>query len=249
MIVLNILLSSSKYMKRFPNRLLDLPEDVLILIYKYVFKECAKQIDNNNARSLCDFYDILRSSKLCYCINTGRYDDDGDGEGWGYGSGNCYDRDNTDNIYLYRKNYIKEDSRLSKIKYIEYPISFIPADFGYIRTIIEEFAAIIYNDDIEDRNLMKLHRCRSGIYNLEYTQRSFRIYVDKNKLRCRVDLEKAIIMGYELIYYSLKLIEYMELNPYDDSDDIYRLFEYVKKRNLLLGYIIPNNIVAVELGG
>lgn len=227
-------------MKRFPNRLLDLPEDVLILIYKYVFKECAKQIDNNNARSLCDFYDILRSSKLCYCINTGRYDD---GEGWGYGSGNCYDRDNTDNIYLYRKNYIKEDSRLSKIKYIEYPISFIPADFGYIRTIIEEFAAIIYNDDIEDRNLMKLHRSRSGIYNLEYIQKSFRIYVDKNKLRCRVDLEKAIIMGYELIYYSL------ELNPYDDSDDIYRLFEYVKKRNLLLGYIIPNNVVAVELGG
>lgn len=228
-------------MKKSPNRLLDLPEDVLILIYKYVFKECAKQIDNNNARSLCDFYDILRSSKLCYCINTGRYGDDG--EGWGYGSGNCYDRDNTDNIYLYRKNYIKEDSRLSKIKYIEYPISFIPADFGYIRTIIEEFAAIIYNDDIEDRNLMKLHRSRSGIYNLEYTQMSFRIYVDKNKLRCRVDLEKAIIMGYELIYYSL------ELNPYDDSDDIYRLFEYVKKRNLLLGYIIPNNVVAVELGG
>lgn len=228
-------------MKRFPNRLLDLPEDVLILIYKYVFKECAKQIDNNNARSLCDFYDILKSSKLCYCINTGRYGDDG--EGWGYGSGNCYDRDNTDNIYLYRKNYIKEDSRLSKIKYIEYPISFIPADFGYIRTIIEEFAAIIYNDDIEDRNLMRLHRSRSGIYNLEYTQMSFRIYVDKNKLRCRVDLEKAIIMGYELIYYSL------ELNPYDDSDDIYRLFEYVKKRNLLLGYIIPNNVVAVELGG
>ena len=241
MIVLNILLSSSKYMKRFPNRLLDLPEDVLILIYKYVFKECAKQIDNNNARSLCDFYDILRSSKLCYCINTGRYGDDG--EGLGYGSGNCYDRDNTDNIYLYRKNYIKEDSRLSKIKYIEYPISFIPADFGYIRKIIEEFAAIIYNDDIEDRNLMRLHRSRSGIYNLEYIQRSFRIYVDKNKLRCRVDLEKAIIMGYELIYYSLKL------NPYDDSDDIYRLFEYVKKRNLLLGYIIPNNVVAVELGG
>lgn len=228
-------------MKRFPNRLLDLPEDVLILIYKYVFKECAKQIDNNNARSLCDFYDILKSSKLCYCINTGIYGDDG--EGWGYGSGNCYDRDNTDNIYLYRKNYIKEDSRLSKIKYIEYPISFIPADFGYIRTIIEEFAAIIYNDDIEDRNLMKLHRSRSGIYNLEYTQMSFRIYVDKNKLRCRVDLEKAIIMGYELIYYSL------ELNPYDDSDDIYRLFEYIKKRNLLLGYIIPNNVVAVELGG
>lgn len=232
-------------MKKPPNRLLDLPEDILILIYKYLFKGCVKQIDNNNVRSLYDFYDILKKTKLCYCINTGRY---GDGEGWGYGSGNWKDRDDTNNIYLYRKNYIKEDSRLSNIKYIEYPISFSPVDFGYIKTIIEEFASIIYNDNIEDRNLMKLHKCRSGIYNLEYTQMSFRVYVDKNKLRCRVDLEKAIILGYDLIYYALKLIEYMELNPYDDSGDIYRLFEYHKKRNLLLGYIIPNNVVDVELG-
>ena len=121
------------------NRLLDLPEDVLVLIYKWVFKECAKQIDNKNARSLCDFYDILKSSKLCYCINTGSYDG-GDSE---YVGGNRYDRDDTNSIYLYRQRYIKEDSRLYKLKYIEYPISFVCADFEYIRTIIEEFAAII----------------------------------------------------------------------------------------------------------
>jgi hypothetical protein len=215
------------------NRLLDLPEDILVLIYKWVFKECAKQIDNKNARSLYDFYDMLKKSKLCYCINMDERDES----------------DNTNSIYLYRKSYIKDDSRLSKIKYIEYPISFVCADFEYIRTIIEEFASIIYNDDNQDRNLMKLHRCRSGIYNLEYTQRSFRIYIDKNKLRCRVDLENAIIMGYELIYYSLKLINILELNAYDDYGDIDGLFEYVKTHNLLLGYIIPNNVVAVELGG
>jgi hypothetical protein len=215
------------------NRLLDLPEDILVLIYKWVFKECAKQIDNKNARSLYDFYDMLKKSKLCYCINMGERND----------------RDDTNSIYLYRRLYIKEDSRLSKIKYIEYPISFVCADFEYIRTIIEEFASIIYNDDNEDRNLRNLHRCRSGIYNLEYTRDTIRVYIDKNKLRCRVDLEKAVIMGYELIYYSLKLINILELNAYDVYGDIDGLFEWLEDYNLLLGYTITNDVVAVELGG
>jgi len=229
------------------SRLLDLPEDILVLIYKWVFKECAKQIDNKNARSLYNFYDILKKAKMSYCINTGCYGDGSDSNSE-YVGGNRYDRDNTNNIYLYRKRYIKEDSRLYKLKYIEYPISFIPADFGYIRAIIEEFAAIIYTDDNEDRNLMKLHRCRSGIYNLEYTQKSFRIYIDKNKLRCRVDLEKAILMGYDLIYYSLKLIDILELNPFDDYGDIDGLFVWLEHNNSLLGYTITNDVVAVELG-
>jgi hypothetical protein len=214
------------------NRLLDLPEDILVLIYKWVFKECAKQIDNKNARSLYDFYDMLKNSKLCYCINMDER----------------VESDDTNSIYLYRRLYIKEDSRLSKIKYIEYPISFVCADFEYIRTIIEEFASIIYNDDNEDRNLRNLHRCRSGIYNLEYTRDTIRIYIDKNKLCCRVDLENAIIMGYELIYYSLKLINILELNAYDVYGDIDGLFEWLEDYNLLLGYTITNNIVAVELG-
>jgi hypothetical protein len=191
---------------------------------------------------------MLKKSKLCYCINTGRYGDGEGGEGWGYGSGNRNDRDDTDSIYLYRQRYIKEDSRLYKVKYIEYPISFVCADFEYIRTIIEEFAAIIYNDDNEDRKLMKLHRCRSGIYNLEYTRDTIRVYIDKNKLCCRVDLENAIIMGYELIYYSLKLINILELNAYDVYGDIDGLFEWLEDYNLLLGYTITNDVVAVELG-
>jgi hypothetical protein len=95
---------------------------------------------------------------------------------------------------------------------------------------------------------MKLHRCRSGIYNLEYTQKSFRIYIDKNKLRCRVDLEKAILMGYDLIYYSLKLIDILELNPFDDYGDIDGLFVWLEHNNSLLGYTITNDVVAVELG-
>ena len=220
------------------NLLLDLPDDILILIYKYVFKNCLEKIDNNNARSLCDFYDILKKSKLCYCINMRGtlYTQDND------------DNDDNNNIYLYRKYYIKHDNLLSKIKYIEYPISYVSSDFIYIQNVIEEFASIIYNDDNEDRQLMKLHRSRSGIYKLEYTENSFRIFIDKNKLSCRVDLEKTIILGYDLIYYSLKLINILELNTYDDSEDIVGIFECLENYNLLQGYLITDNIVAVQLG-
>ena len=215
--------------KNKSNLLLDLPDDVLVLIYKYVFKECLENIENNNMRSLYDFYDILKKSKLNYCINSYK---------------NC----DKCNIYLYRKYYTEYDNRLSKIKYIEYPISYVSSDFIYIQNVIEEFASIIYNDDNEDRQLMKLHRNHSGIYKLEYTENSFRIFIDKNKLSCRVDLEKAIILGYDLIYYSLKLIDILELNTYDDSEDIDGIFEWLENYNLLQGYLITNNIVAIQLG-
>ena len=215
--------------KNKSNLLLDLPDDVLVLIYKYVFKECLENIENNNMRSLYDFYDILKKSKLNYCINSYK---------------NC----DKCNIYLYRKYYTEYDNRLSKIKYIEYPISYVSSDFIYIQNVIEEFASIIYNDDNEDRQLMKLHRNHSGIYRLEYTENSFRIFIDKNKLSCRVDLEKAIMLGYDLIYYSLKLIDILELNIYDDSEDIDGIFEWLENYNLLQGYLITNNIVAIQLG-
>jgi hypothetical protein len=119
-----------------------------------------------------------------------------------------------------------------------------PIDRGNITINIQNN----YNDDNEDRNLRNLHRCRSGIYNLEYTRDTIRVYIDKNKLRCRVDLENAIIMGYELIYYSLKLINILELNAYDVYGDIDGIFEWLEDYNLLVGYTITNNIVAVELG-
>ena len=210
------------------NYLFDLPDDIQVIIYKKVFGGCLRQIENKhkNAKTLYDFYDIIAKSKLRYCVN-----------------GN-----DEKNIYIYRTYYIKEDKNVSKIKYIEYPVSFVPSDFEYIQIIIEEFAAIIYNDDKDDRNLMRLHRSRSGICNLQYTEKSFRIYVDKNKLSCRVDLEKAIILGFELIYYCLKLLRILELNPYDDCDDIRRLTECLYSRRLFEGYVITNDVVDVYLG-
>ena len=208
-----------------PNYLFDLPEDIQSLIYKKVFKGCLKEIENRNAKTLCDFYDIIAKSKLRYCV-IGK---------------------DAENIHLYRSYYIRDDKNLSKIKYIEYPITFVSSDFEYIQTIIEEFAAIIYNDDNENRNLMRLHRNRSGIYNLQYTEDTFRIFVDKNKLSCRVDLEIAIILGYELIYYCLRLIHLLELNPYDDTGDIEGLIEGFSNRHLFEGYVIINDVVIVGL--
>jgi len=210
------------------NYLFNLPDDIQVIIYKKVFAGCLKQIENKhkNAKTLYDFYDIIAKSKLRYCIN-----------------GN-----DALNIYIYRTYYIREDRNLSKIKYIEYPVSYVSSDFEYIQTIIEDFAAIIYNDNKDDRNLMRLHRSRSGICNLQYTGISFRIFIEKNKLSCRVDLEKAIVLGYELIYYCLKLIRVLELNPYDDCDDIRRLMECLCRRRSFEGYRITNDVVAVHLG-
>jgi hypothetical protein len=210
------------------NYLFDLPDDIQVIIYKKIFAGCLRQIENKqkNAKTLYDFYDIIAKSKLRYCIN-----------------GN-----DALNIYLYRSYYIKEDRNLSKIKYIEYPVSSVSSDFEYIQTIIEEFAAIIYNDDKGDRNLMRLHRSRSGICDLQYTGISFRIFIDKNKLSCRVDLEKAIVLGFELIYYCLKLLLILELNPYDDCDDIRRLTECLYRRRLFEGYVITDDVVQVYLG-
>lgn len=210
------------------NYLFDLPDDIQVIIYKKIFAGCLRQIENKqkNAKTLYDFYDIIAKSKLRYCIN-----------------GN-----DALNIYLYRSYYIKEDRNLSKIKYIEYPVSYVSSDFEYIQTIIEEFAAIIYNDDKDDRNLMRLHRSRSGICNLQYTGVSFRIFIDKNKLSCRVELEKAIVLGFELIYYCLKLLLILELNPYDDCDDIRRLTECLYRRRLFEGYVITDDVVQVYLG-
>lgn len=211
-----------------PNYLFDLPDDIQVIIYKKVFAGCLRQIENKqkNARTLYDFYDIIAKSRLRYCIN-----------------GN-----DALNIYIYRTYYIKEDKNLSKIKYIEYPVSFVSTDFEYIQTIIEEFAAIIYEDDNNDRNLMRLHRCRSGIYKLQYTGATFRIFIEKNKLSCRVDLEKAIVLGFELIHYCLRLLRFLELNQYDDYGDIQGLTESINSRRSFEGYTITNDIVAVHLG-
>jgi hypothetical protein len=213
-------------MNRQLNHLYDLPEDIQILIYKKIFDGCLKQIENSNTKTLYDFYDIIAKSKLRYCV---------------IGKG-------SNSIHLYRSYYIKEDRNLSKIKYIEYPVSYISCDFEYIQTIIEEFAAIIYNDNNENRNLMRLHRNRSGIYNLQYTGETFRIYVDKNKLSCRVDLEKAIVIGFELIYYCLRLLRFLELNPYDDCEDIRLLTEYLSRHSFFEGYMIVDDVAQVYLG-
>ena len=49
---------------RLSNYLLDLPDDIQTNIYKYVFNNTLKDIENNNIKSLYDFYDILTKSKL-----------------------------------------------------------------------------------------------------------------------------------------------------------------------------------------
>jgi hypothetical protein len=204
---------------RLSNYLLDLPDDIQMNIYKYVFNSTLKDIENNNIKSLYDFYDILTKSKLKLSYSI-------------------------DNI----KYYINNDKTLSKIKYIEYSFTHIIRKFEYIKNIIEDFAAIIYNDDNEDRINWRLQKRCSGIYKIKIiNNNTFRVFINKNKLKCKVDLEKAIILGYELLYYSLKLIDILELNLDDDFDDIMGIYEWFANHRSLECYVITKGVVEVGL--
>lgn len=200
------------------NYLLDLPDDIQTNIYKYVFNNTLKDIENNNIKSLYDFYDILIKSKLKLNYSI-------------------------DNI----KYYITEDKTLSNIKYIEYSFTYIVRKFEYIKNIIEDFTAIIYNDDCEERINWRLQKRCSGIYKVKFKNNTFRVYVNKNKLKCKVDLVKAIILGYELLYYSLKLIDILELNLEDDFDDIMGIYEWFANHRYLECYVINKRVVEVGL--
>ena len=201
------------------NYLLDLPDDIQANIYKYVFNNTLKDIENNNIKSLYDFYDILIKSKLklSYIIDN-------------------------------RGFYINKDKTLSKIEYIEYSFTHIVRKFEYIKNIIEDFTAILYNDDNESRINWRLQKKSSGIYKVKLVNNTFRVFINKNKLNCKVDLEKAIILGYELLYYSLKLIDILELNPDDDFDDIMGIYEWLADHRLLECYVITNGVVEIGLG-
>ncbi len=201
------------------NYLLDLPDDIQMNIYKYVFNNTLKRIENDNIKSLHDFYDILIKSKLKL----------------------SYSIDN-------RKLYINKDKTLSKIKYIEYSFTHIVRRFEYIKNIIEDFTAIIYNDDNDKRINWRLQKRCSGIYKVQFkNNNTFRVYVNKNKLKCKIDLEKAIILGYELLYYSLRLIDRLELNPNDNYDDIMGIYEWFANHRFLECYVITKGVVEVGL--
>lgn len=200
------------------NYLLDLPDDIQTYIYKYVFNNTLKDIENNNIKSLYDFYDILTKSKLklSYSIDNKKY-------------------------------YITKDKTLSKIKYIEYSFTHTVRKYEYIKNIIEDFTTIIYNDDNDERINWRLQKRCSGIYNVKFVNNTFRVFINKNKLNCWVDLEKAIILGYELLYYSLKLIDRLELNPNDNYDDIMGIYEWFANHRFLECYVITKGVVEVGL--
>lgn len=194
-----------------------LPEDIHTLKYKKIFNNSVNIIPTTNSKSLYEFYDLNKISKLSYCIS------------------------NIEDIYLQRSEFIKKDYSLQKLKYIEYPISYCPKRFQYIKNVFENFTSLIYNDDNDERY--------SGIYKIQYkNNNTFRLFIDKNKLLCKADLEKAIILGYELIYYSVKLIKNLELNQYDYFEDFTNLCEWVSKYYKFEGYDITQGVVAVKLG-
>lgn len=224
-----------------PNYLLGLPDDIQTLIYKAVFTNTLKDIAGSNNKSLYDFYEVLCKSKLLLADFADSVD-----------SVDSVDfTDSYANIYLHRNIYTRPDSSLAKIKYIEYPITYFTKRFQYCKTILEDFAPIIYDDVNVERINYKLQRQNSGIYRVQYKDKnSLRIFIDKNKLLCRADLEKTIIFGYELLYYSFRLIDILKLNTDDYHEDIIGLYRWIANHNYLDGYDIvsgDNDVSSVSV--
>lgn len=218
-----------------PNYLLGLPDDIQTLIYKAVFTNTLKDIAGSNNKSLYDFYEVLCKSKLLFAdvVDSAK------------------STDSYANIYLHRNSYTRPDISLEKIKYIEYPITYFTKRFQYCKTILEDFAPIIYDDVNVERINYKLQRQNSGIYRVQYKDKnSLRIFIDKNKLLCRADLEKTIIFGYELLYYSFRLIDILKLNTDDYQEDIIGLYSWIANHNYLDGYDIvsgDNDVSSVSV--
>ena len=221
-----------------PNYLLGLPDDIQTLIYKEVFTNTLKDIAGSNNKSLYDFYEVLCKSKLLFVDFADSVD-------------SVDFVDSYANIYLHRNIYTRPDSSLAKIKYIEYPITYFTKRFQYCKTILEDFAPIIYDDVNVERINYKLQRQNSGIYRVQYKDKnSLRIFIDKIKLLCRADLEKTIIFGYELLYYSFRLIDILKLNTDDYQEDIIGLYRWIANHNYLDGYDIvsgDNDVSSVSV--
>lgn len=97
-------------------------------------------------------------------------------------------------------------------------------------TVVVVVMIVIYNDDNDEKVNFKLQRRNSGIYKIQCKKNNtFKLFIDQKKLMCKADLEKAIILGYELIYYSVKLIKHLELNQYDYFEDFTNLCEWASK--------------------
>ena len=225
------------------NYLYDLPEDILVLIYKKAFKATLKEIED--MRETLDNYD-----RLVEYIKKNRYDEYKTRAIWSIML--CYRRDVDDPYYKYFLHYADSETdflRLNKqkmckynpayssIKYLDFPIYPIKEritteSYRSIKKVLEEYTSIYLSNYIDTvkANVKEY----LNIKRLELCDNKIRIeYVDTGVFKCSIDIYNNILETYNLIIRIFKILNmYNNLYPrynlefMNDLGDLREWFEY-----------------------
>ena len=243
------------------NYLYELPDDILAIIYKKVFKNSLKNI--NDKREAMDNFNRLvayikdnefNASKnhAVWSIILCNRRDIGDPY---YKYFTYYADNETDYLHLNKSKMIRYDVAYSTIKYIEfaiYPIQDrIPSpNYSYIKNTFEQYAHIFislrhYNGnqcndtDKEYRNIKDIKLLNDKII-IEFT--------DTYILRCYIDIYNNILESYNFIVCLLNILSMFNNNIYpeynlDYMNDLNDLKDWFTYNIFFSGFKINGNTI------
>ena len=222
------------------NYLYDLPEDILVLIYKKAFKATLKDIER--MRETLDNYD-----RLVAYIKDNKYDPYKTRAIWSITL--CYRRDVGDPFYKYFLYYADDETdflRLNKmdmcrynpayssIKYIDFSIYHpIKESYRSIKKILEEYALIyLRNYGEKYPNIRGLILSEDKI-RIEYASGSGSGDSSDSVFKCYIDIYNNILEAYNFIIFLFHILNmYNQLYPaynlefMNDLDDLREWFQY-----------------------
>jgi hypothetical protein len=224
------------------NYLYDLPEDILVLIYKKVFKETLKDIER--MRETLDNYD-----RLVAYIKKNQYDPYKTQAIWSITL--CYRRDVGDPFYKYFLHYADSETdflRLNKqkmcrynpsyssIKYIVFPIypfksNVSTESYKSIKKILEEYTQNYLRNYAEKYPNIKGLELGDDKIRIEYA--SGDSGDSGGVFKCYIDIYNNILEAYNFIIFIFHIFNmYNQLYPaynlefMNDLDDLREWFEY-----------------------
>jgi hypothetical protein len=244
------------------NYLYDLPEDILVLIYKKAFKATLKEIED--MRETLDNYD-----RLVAYIKKNRYDEYKTHAIWSIML--CYRRDVGDPYYKYFLHYADSETdflRLNKqkmckynpayssIKYLDFPIYNIKEritaeSYRDVKKILEKYTSIYLSNYIETVKANEKEYVREylNIKRLELCDNKIRIeYVDTVVFKCSIDIYINILETYNFIAKIFKILNiYNNLYPrynLEFMNDLGDLREWFNYNSFFCGFTISDTSVS-----
>lgn len=220
------------------NYLYDLPEDILVLIYKKAFKGALKDIER--MRDTLDNYD-----RLVAYIKKSQYDPYKTQAIWSITL--CYRRDVGDPFYKYFLYYADSETdflRLNKqkmcrynpayssIKYLDFPIYPIKNNvstesYRSIKKILEEYTQIYLGNYAEKYPNIRGLELGDDKIRIEYASG------DSGVFKCYIDIIVNILEAYNFIIFIFHILNmYNQLYPaynlefMNDLDDLREWFQY-----------------------